>query len=203
MTTNLARMTHMAKTTNKKARGGKNLPKSPNWGSLLFGILIGVFATGLIVFMFSTSDITLKIPTGKTKNKSDPGTIVQNTPQPDPVVAQEPRFDFYTELTKNTPDPSPLQPVKEDSDLKSTPKAINGYLVQAGPFKRNADADAIKATLTLNGFAAKVEPIKLRDGEVRHRVMLGPYPTEKNAQLLQQKLKSLEIDSVLVQKYAD
>jgi Cell division protein len=80
--------------------------------------------------------------------------------------------------------------------LKSAPKPINGYVVQIGSFKKNTDADAVKAKLTLNGFNAKIEPIKLLDGEVRHKVILGPFKTEKQAQLMQQQLKTLKIDSI-------
>ena len=71
--------------------------KNTNIGSMLFGILIGIFFTSLTVFMLSTSNITLKIP--GTKTIVEPMALV--TPEPTTLQQKEPRFDFYTELTKN------------------------------------------------------------------------------------------------------
>lgn len=184
------------KKSTKKFSVSKLLPTFPNFSTLLFGILIGIFASCLTVFMFATSDITLKIPTILQANAK---TKILTPVKQEIVVAkekQQPHFDFYTELAKNEPNPPVL-------DLKSKPKTIHGYLVQAGSFRRIADADALRAKLTLNGYAAKVEPIKQRDGEVWQRVLLGTFKTEQNAKALQQQLKILDIESVLVLKYAD
>ena len=215
----LTRMTKMTKVANnlqnRQRYGdqshtqrslGSFIPELSNFKVLLFGILIGIFATSLVVFMFSTTAITLKIPTNITKtsvkNTENSNSEPVATPvQLEPVAAiQEPRFDFYTELTKNTPDSNTntaaSPPNMNNNDLKSTPKPINGYVVQVGSFKKNTDADSLKAKLTLNGFNAKIEPMRLLDGEIRHKGILGPFKTEKHAQLLQQKLKALEIDSI-------
>jgi cell division protein FtsN len=181
--------------------------KLPNWGSLFFGILIGIFATSLIVFMFSTSDITLRIPTGSKQEIDQSGLAAQQTKKDEvEAVVQEPRFEFYTELTKSTATTTeqPKVTVKSEvATLNSGTKAINGYLVQAGLYRKNSDADALKAKLTLGGYAAKIEKFRQRDGEVWHRVMLGPFKSERNAKALQQQLKNLEIDSVIVINYAN
>lgn len=168
-----------------------------HWGSLLFGMLIGIFITSLIVFMFSTSDITLKIPTGRKQVISD--TLASKDTNQTEVVQQqqEPRFDFYTELAKNTPSSTP------PPDLKSTTKTINGYVVQAGLFKKGSDADALKAKLTLSGYEAKIEKFRQRDGELWHRVVLGPYKNENVAKVLITRLKKLEVDAVLMLKYTE
>ncbi len=172
--------------------------KNTNIRAVLFGILIGIFFTSLAVFMFSTSEIRLKIPGTKTK-------LIATTDMPvttDPIALQEPRFDFYTELTKTnieiTPNNPPIQTV---TDLKLPTKTINGYLLQIGLYKKNIAADGVKAKLTLNGFDAKIERIKLLDGEIRYRLMLGPYKTEKQAKVMQQQLKSLDVESLLVPKH--
>lgn len=169
--------------------------KNTNIGAVMFGILIGIFFTSLAVFTFSTSEITLKIPGTK------PRLTAINTTPVTPIAVQEPRFDFYTELTKNNTETVPNSPVQTDTDLKSPPKAINGYLLQIGSYKKNIAADGLKAKLTLNGFDAKIERLKLLDGEIRYRLMLGPYKTEKQAKALQQQLKSLDVESLLVPKY--
>jgi cell division protein FtsN len=169
--------------------------KNTNIRATLFGILIGVFFTSLTVFMCSTSDITLKIPGIKLRES------VTTTVNAEPVALQEPRFDFYTELAKNDPEIAPNSPIKTNTDLKSPTKTINGYLLQIGSFKKNVAADGLKARLTLNGFDAKIERLKLLNGEIRYRLMLGPYKTEKQAKALQRQLQVLDIESTVAPKY--
>lgn len=188
--------------TNKSAKGrsqkrtrfsmSRFIPTIPNFSTLLFGILIGIFASCLTLFMFATSDITLKIPAIRLA-KAKP--TVEAKPTEIAVKEREPRFDFYTELAKNEPTPV--------LDLKSKPKTIHGYLVQVGSYRKVADADALKAKLTLNGYAAKIEPVKQRDGEIWQRVLIGTFKNEQHAKALQQQLKTIDIDSILVLKYTD
>ncbi len=221
LTYNFMQIKRGGKSRGAGASLNKFMPQLPNWGSMFFGVLVGVFATSLLVFTFSTSDITLRIPTSSTKKA---GTVAKNVSNNTPTstlarnaetvqsISPEPRFDFYTELTKNSVE----QPTASSTptlvstatgnkpatlDLKSPPKTINGYLVQAGHFRKSADADAIRAKLALNGLDAKVVASKERDGEIWHRVMLGPLKTEQRAKQLQMQLKNLEVESILVLKY--
>lgn len=194
------KMTKNVKASHKRPPKRNSLfSKLPNFNAVLFGFLLGVFTSSLTVFMFSTSDITLKLPTIGKK----PQTIAAATPT---TMVQEPRFEFYTELAKTEPIIAPTQETaampSKAFDLKSSKKTINGYIVQAGTYRRAADADAVKATLTLNGFAAKIENTK-QNGELLHRVLLGTYKNEHHAKALQQKLKALNIESSLVLKYTE
>lgn len=201
----------------------KIMPQLPNLGSLVLGVLIGIFLTSLVVFAFSTSDITLKIPTGSTieakaENKSEivsaEPEVTQDNTNTQVIAVQEPRFDFYTELAQTSPAevkeptvvkreaPAPAKPAvahkPQSLALKSNQKTINEYLVQAGSFRRLADADALKAKLALNGMRARIESNKISNGEMWSKVLLGPLPTENSAKELQKVLKSLDIESVLV-----
>ena len=192
-----------AKRTKKKSLFSKLHFKLPNLSALFFGFLLGVFCSCLVVFMFATNDITLKIPAISSKQSI---VIAQNT-QASPVkVVQEPRFEFYTELAKTEPTQAPEPTATAASrplDLKSPAKAINGYIVQAGSFKKAADADAVRASLTLNGIAAKIDHLKQTNGTILHRVLLGTFKNEQQAKALQQKLKNLNIDTALVLNYTE
>lgn len=161
--------------------------------TLLLGILIGVFSTCMFVFMFSTSNVTLRIAPRKKNSES---AKLLNTEKQNQNAVQEPRFDFYTELVQTNSETA-------TNNLTSAPKAINGYLLQAGCFKRNADADSIKAKLMLNGYTARIETSKDSSGEVCNRVILGVFKTEQNAKTMQKQLKALAIDSALVANYAN
>lgn len=182
----------------ERPKARRSIPELANFKILMFGILIGVFSTSLFVFIFSPTDITLKIPTSGSEASLSANNIQAAHLAELPVVIQEPQFDFYSELTKNVPESSPVPVNTASVDLKSQPKAIDSYIIQAGPFRKNSEADSIRAKLMLNGFSgAKVEPLKLADGEIRHRIVMGPFKTEKQAQALQQQLKGIEIDTIV------
>lgn len=185
-------------TQKNSASVRKLIPSIPNFGTLVFGILIGIFASCLTLFMFATADITLKIPAlPLAKAKTNTVAVVAQKAEPAP---QEPRFDFYTELTKN----EAAEPTaKESKGLNSKPKTINGYILQAGLYRKAADADALRAKLTLNGYTAKIETVKQRNGETWQRVTLGSFKTEQAAKALQQQLRSIDIDSNLITKYTE
>lgn len=184
--------------------------RAPNLGSLVLGMLVGIFLTCLLVFAFSTSDITLKIPSKSTSAQS----VAAIDSKPNIISANdaEPRFDFYTELA-NT---SVISEIKEATnikvtapanvskpktlDLKSAHKTLNMYIVQAGSFKHSADADALKARLALNGLQAKIENTKVSNGNIWNRVILGPLKSEHSAKELQKVLKTLDIESIVILK---
>lgn len=200
----------------------KFMPAITNWESLIVGFLTGIFVASLAFFYLFSPSTTVNVPqkspsittkekvnvsehvavntTDKTQKNSEL-TKIETT-----IAAKtvEPRFDFYTELTKNSHHSniakSDVAPVL---DLKSPAKPINKYLVQAGAFKNRAEADALKATLTLNGVDAKIQIAKLDDGAVWNRVVLGPFKSEAVASEQKQLLRTLEIESAMILKQAE
>ena len=57
------------------------------------------------------------------------------------------------------------------------PAAASGerYLIQAGAFRGNADAEALKARIALTGEVARIETADI-NGVTVYRVRMGPYP---------------------------
>lgn len=51
------------------------------------------------------------------------------------------------------------------------------YLLQAGSFERNADAEDLKARIALSGEPARVEAAEV-NGKTMYRVRLGPYSAD-------------------------
>lgn len=202
----------MSATRNSKSSKGLNV-KLPNVGSLFLGVLTGIGVTCLLISTFATKDITLKIPVKSAKPKAitqhnisaNPIDVaaVESPKAEIPTTPQEPRFDFYTELTRTSHEANAeLQHKSHVLDLKTAAKPIDRYVVQAGSFKRRSDADALKATLTLNGFDARIEMTKIDDA-IWHRVVLGPFKTEALAREQKQLLKTIEVEGILVLKHTD
>jgi len=186
-------------TKKRRSSNRKNtvaIPKLPHWGSFAFGLISGIILTSVIYFNFATSEVTLKIPTSQSTNQPmQAGPVITQKESPKPI---KPKFDFYSELTKS-------QPANKSKtlDLKTPPKAINGYLVQAGSFRKRSDAEALKAQLALSGIMTRIESVTLNANEIWYRVLTSSFKQEKSAQAQQKALKSLGHESIIVHRYAE
>jgi cell division protein FtsN len=69
-----------------------------------------------------------------------------------------------------------------------TPRALNGFLVQAGVFTNLQRAEELHARLIENGIPATLET----------RVQLGPFRTQAEAQAARARLKALGIDALIL-----
>jgi cell division protein FtsN len=61
------------------------------------------------------------------------------------------------------------------------------YLLQAGAFQANDDAEAVKAKIALLGLSARVESAQIKDKTV-YRVRMGPYATASELAEAKRKL---------------
>ena len=63
------------------------------------------------------------------------------------------------------------------------------YLIQAGAFRGNTEAEALKAQIALTGEIARVEIAQI-NGNTVHRVRMGPYPNASALAAAKQALAS-------------
>lgn len=73
------------------------------------------------------------------------------------------------------------------------------YMLQAGSFHHQSDADQRRAKLILKGFQVSVQPVQLDNGETWHRVMIGPYNDLTDLHAAQDKLIALGIETLPIQ----
>lgn len=71
------------------------------------------------------------------------------------------------------------------------------YLLQAGAFKNNEQADDLKARIAMLGLIGHVETVQTPSGEM-HRVRLGPYATASELEAAKQKLSSGGMQAIAV-----
>jgi cell division protein FtsN len=71
------------------------------------------------------------------------------------------------------------------------------YLVQVGAYTQAADAEAQRAKLAIQGFAAKVQE-REQAGRTVYRVRLGPFDTRAEAEGVQQKLLATGFEGQMV-----
>jgi cell division protein FtsN len=210
----------MAKRAKTQARrnGGRSFP---GWAWLLIGLLLG--GAGFAVYSLHgqwTSPTTLlpqPNPDARPPSSSDDGT-----PVADPIEKPKPKYDFYTLLPEkevvipdaeleararaeaarraaaaSVPAPSAATPAPTSTTApsQSTTNANGGerYLIQAGAFRGNSDAEALKARIALTGEVARIESTDI-NGVTVYRVRMGPYPDASALAAAKQALSAHGID---------
>lgn len=197
-------------TIKRPKRKTTKRPMASSLGAWLFsGVLIGCVVSGGLFFMLSNkqdsapSVVSARAePTSKT---STPKRKKITIPEP-----SKPRFDFYTVLPKSNAQQS--SPKTKSAKNTTTPRETSSrrsppishhqaqYLIQAGSFKKLADADELRAKLTLLGFEPEISKVQLKNHELWYRVIVGPFQTADNAYAEQQKLEDNHLFGTLVLK---
>jgi cell division protein FtsN len=167
----------------------------------LVGALLGGFGVG-VAWMTAEQQPTAQIA-------SQPGA-------PEAQPAQKPKFDFYSLLpqeevlvpAERAPEPVALppppgsQPAQQPAPTQtakatppkpaptpSTSSGANSYLLQVGSFKKDSDAERLKAQLAMLGIQTSIQTVTIDSGETYHRVRTGSY-AKADANALRARLKS-------------
>lgn len=180
----------------------RGTPVVPNWvwlgGILVVGVAIGLAAPRLFGLVKHRAP-TRPAPQANASAPSKPAA--GNTAAPEKNTA--PRFDFYKLLPK-------FQVVipKEDKDVQTdtgkTPVAQPGaYVLQVASFQHYSDADAMKAKLALLGIEAKIQQVKVDNGESWNRVRIGPISDLAKLNATRKTLAAHHIEPLLIRVSAD
>lgn len=185
--------------------------KSKVVAGMIIGMVLGIAAAGFIAWY-----LVNKNPASFTNKESrEPSKAVpqaQSAPVPAPVsapvvasgVAQPQSFEFYKVLpdkpeggaaSHKQPAVKPQQPapvVKSTTPPQAVAKPADStlYFVQAGSFQNVDDAEKLKAKLALVGMEASVQKADVPGKGVFHRVRLGPFKGQAEANATIANLKS-------------
>jgi cell division protein FtsN len=133
-------------------------------------------------------------------------SAVPETPRPEPRSAApaEPEeagknFDFYDRL----PNFEVVVPEKDrevSRERDNTPATIERpgvYVLQAGSYRRQEDADRISAQLRKQGIDANVQRVAV-DDDVWHRVRIGPISDLTELNRLRARLRAAELEALVI-----
>ncbi|MES2918023.1 MAG: SPOR domain-containing protein [Pseudomonadota bacterium] len=166
---------------------------------VVLGLLMGAFVMFLWHLWELRQDSVAKPATSATARKTpapaaDGDPAATASPRP---AAEEPRFEFYTLLPSQEvmpgSKPAPAQPeARPDS-------AGPAFLLQAGSFKSEAEADKRRAAILLLGMPVKVVKIG-KDGAPWYRVVVGPFQGKAAADSARTSLKGNGVDSLVIKQ---
>jgi cell division protein FtsN len=105
------------------------------------------------------------------------------------------RLEFY-ELLKQSEVPVPEASEPPLSEQEPTVE----YILQAGSFRDSNDANRMRAELILLNLEARIETIGIADGDIWHRVMVGPYSSRSQMAKARSTLASKNIAPLVYKK---
>lgn len=139
----------------------------------------------------------------ETSNSTKPSGAPSQTPtlsafDSDADAANSSSTPVASTSTSATPSSSgiPVETHAATADSKLPGK----YLLQAGSFRSNSDADKVRANIILLGLPARVESIKNDKGETFYRVYVGSFDTAADMQKAQTNLSANKISTVVVKQ---
>ncbi|MCB1567697.1 MAG: SPOR domain-containing protein [Xanthomonadales bacterium] len=199
----------MAKRRKAQARRSSDR-RIPLWIWLFGGVLIGLgMAAGLLIW---NRDGQLALPVANPFATAPRASEPAVAPPPAPVAERpKPRYDFYTLLRERETKVSD-QELAERVQAEATPTvgttpadpamaARERYLIQAGAFRDQRDAEATKARIALAGFQARVEAANVNGADI-YRVRLGPYATASALEKAKSKLAANGVTDTLAVREA-
>ena len=169
---------------------GKRRSGAPLWLWVVAALTLGGF--GYFLYWLSTD---LPETPAKTRPAVD-RAAASAEPKTETAKKREPRFTFYTLLPEKevvVPE-GEVRTLRREEHLGRAPRG--GYFIQAGSFRRMADADRLKARLALLGVESRIERAEVK-GAVWYRVRLGPFASMTEVERVRSRLRRHRIDSVV------
>jgi cell division protein FtsN len=113
-------------------------------------------------------------------------------------------YDFYDMLPNfEVVVPEKERAVSRERETALTPIERPGvYVLQAGSYRRQEEADRIQAQLKKQGIEANVQRVAV-DDDVWHRVRIGPITDLGELNRLRARLRAADLDSGLVIRVGD
>lgn len=192
----------MAKAPRKKA------PARSNRGSTLVGVFIGLVLGVLlcagVMWYINGSSLPLQV-----REAAPSAAAVGNEPaalpgKPGDKAQVKPRFDFYETLPgRQAPQPAtetaPDAAVVEPPPAAEPPAAVPpSFILQAGAFSSEEEADNLRARLALMGLESSVQPHAVAGKDTLYRVRLGPFATMDDLKRVRAELAENGIEGAVV-----
>jgi len=192
-----------------KGRHMSNKKPVPGYIWMFAGLAIGLFASFLMYLdkqpaeeVSFTDAVKHELKKAREQQKTEAETATDSQPQNTAGDSEnkKPRFEFYTILSElEVFVPEPEVESKNSTPQPSSNKAVEAsnpsnkkYLLQAGSFKSQQDAERLKASLALLGVQSSIQSVSInRDNW--HRVRIGPF---SNPTRLRETLSTLKQNNI-------
>jgi cell division protein FtsN len=108
------------------------------------------------------------------------------------------KYDFYEMLPNfEVVVPEKDKDVKRDLPAAAKIERPGVYVLQAGSYRNEADANRVQKQLALQGVQAKVQRVAV-DADVWHRVRIGPISNLDAVNKVRKQLQAAEVDALVI-----
>ncbi len=162
--------------------------------AMLFGLAVGL-SVAAAVYMKDRGPAPVKKapePASLQSALDDNG----ETAAVEPVEKKEPRFTFYEDLPNFEVITRDDEPAAAASPRTPEPQAIvepGTYMLQAGSFSTNDDADRRRAELAMHGIESYIQRVTINERNY-HRVLIGPIDDLDELNMMRSRLRAAQID---------
>ena len=168
------------------------------WREFGYGALTGAVLAGLaFAYLNSLGHAHAPPPDAP---RPDPHRIAPAEPEgagPGSGQASE-KYDFYQMLPNfEVVVPEKDKDVKRDLPAAAKIERPGVYVLQAGSYRNEADANRVRAQLALQGVDAKVQRVAV-DTDVWHRVRIGPINNLDELNKIRKQLQAAEVDALVI-----
>lgn len=169
----------------------------PGWMWMMFGLAIGLSVAFAVYVKDRGPETQAAAPQaavvpGAVDNNGETAIPPSATEEPK-VEEKEARFTFYDVLPAFefvVPEKAP----EIEQDIQAQAVVEPGvYVLQAGSFSTNEDADRRRAELALQGIESHIQRVKVNDRNY-HRVYVGPTEDLDELNMLRSRLRAAKID---------
>ncbi len=205
-------MARAARPAAKKKPAGASRNRTPSrqgppgWLWLTAGLMIGLFAAFLwYLWDRRAPEVIVAEPEIRTPATTSGKPAPANAPASAANgPGEEPRFDFYTLLPNQE-----VLPNKKTADAASaaatrvTPAEEGdrtSYVLQAGSFRSEKEADRRRAQVLLLGLPVKTLKVTVKPGDDWFRVVVGPFKGKEAAEAARASLRANGVDALTLKQ---
>jgi len=184
------------------ARDYKSTQRRPldlrRWREFGYGALAGAVLTS-IAFVYA-GGLAHRGAEAADTPRPDPHRSARVDPEADANASGKPaeKYDFYQMLPNfEVVVPEKDKDVKRDLPAAAKIERPGVYVLQAGSYRNEADANRVRAQLAKEGVEAKVQRVAV-DADVWHRVRIGPINNLDELNKVRRQLQAAEVDALVI-----
>lgn len=167
------------------------------WREFGFGLLAGA-ALASVAFVYAGGRAH-KVAELADAPRPDPHRAVPGDDDPGGAGrAAAEKYDFYQMLPNfEVVVPEKDKDVKRDLPAGAPIERPGIYVLQAGSYRNESDAERVRQQLALQGVDAKVQRVAV-DADVWHRVRIGPITNLAELNKVRKQLQAAEVEALVI-----
>jgi cell division protein FtsN len=164
------------------------------------GALVGIVLAGAsTVYIMNGRQHNAAVAREKAEApRPDPHRKAPADPDAGATAAAGQKYDFYEMLPNfEVVVPEKDKEVKRDLPATARIERQGVYVLQAGSYRNETDAERVRAQLAMQGIDAKVQRVAV-DADVWHRVRIGPITKLDDLNRLRKQLQAADVDALVI-----